>query len=51
MKIIYLKETLELIGSKNADKANGIVESGEIKFLKMGEEEYPYVVINEVENE
>jgi hypothetical protein len=51
MKRIYLKETLELIGSKDVNKANEIVESGEVKFIIKGEEQYPYVVINEDEND
>ena len=45
MKIIYLNETIQLIGSINIETANKIVESGEVRFLKRGEEAYPYVVI------
>lgn len=47
MKTIYLNETIQLIGSIDAEKANRIVQSGEVKFLIKGEEQYPYVVINE----
>ena len=45
MKVIYLNETIQLIGSIDEDKANRIVESGEVRFLKRGEDVYPYVVI------
>ena len=45
MKVIYLNETIQLIGSINIETANKIVESGEVRFLKRGEEAYPYVVI------
>jgi hypothetical protein len=45
MKIIYLNETIQLIGSINTETANKIVESGEVRFLKRGEDVYPYVVI------
>lgn len=45
MKIIYLNDTIQYIASIDEKKANKIIKSGEVRFLKRGEEAYPYVVI------
>jgi hypothetical protein len=43
MKVIYLAQTIELIGSKNPQFASQLIESGTIKYLG----ETPYLVIEE----
>ena len=42
-----MAETIELIGSKNPQKANDLIESGKLKYLG----EVPYLVIEEVKTE
>ena len=46
MKQIYLGETIQLIAeTKGTHEAEELVQTGEIRFLKKGDETYPYLVI------
>ena len=45
-KVIYLSETIQMIAeSKGTHEAEELVQTGEIRFLKKGNETYPYLVI------
>lgn len=47
MKIIYLNETIQWIAATDVEAANEIIQSGEVRFIKEGEEAVPYVVIED----
>ena len=50
MRVVYLGETIKHIASIDEKKASEIVESGEVKYLIKGEEQYPYIVIETKDN-